>query len=484
VFAKHRIAPSRIINIDEKGFLIGRMPRTKRILSRQLYQKKQVRGVKQDGSREWISFLAAIVADGRALSPAIIFSGDSGYIRDAWIEDYCPNSSIRALFASTESGWINSDLALDWLEKIVEPETRAEGGKFRLLLLDGHATHVTTNLIEFCAANRIILGLLPPHSTHKLQPLDVGIFGPLASAYSAALESKLSSLPLAGSISKGDFWQIFEAAWLKAANPTNVVSSFESTGIHPYQPMKTLGRLPSQIEPVKLESKASLNSKSRAVRQDLRKAGLYQLPVIQELLAVVDQATITEEVSKHLASQLEAELVRNKKKKPRSRPLLVPGLPESGKGIFLSPGKIALARETLNTEQARKEAEAQEKEDLKIQKQLAAAHKREADQLKREERAAAAAGRKVEKEKEAAERAERVAARKALAASQKEQKEAAKQARLDRKKASSSKEGSYEAPIDLAEALLLLEIEDQSMPSPAITTKIGRNIRRPTRFKD
>ena len=61
-------------NMDEKGFAIRVLRRSKRIFSRRQYKKKEVRQARQDGSREWVSLLATICADGTALPPGIIFA--------------------------------------------------------------------------------------------------------------------------------------------------------------------------------------------------------------------------------------------------------------------------------------------------------------------------------------------------------------------------------------------------------------------------
>ena len=51
------------------------------------------------------------------------------------------------------------------------------------LIFDGHASHKTPEMKELAFQNNILLYCLPPHSIHKLQPLDVGIFGPLQTAW-------------------------------------------------------------------------------------------------------------------------------------------------------------------------------------------------------------------------------------------------------------------------------------------------------------
>ena len=79
-----------------------------------------------------------------------------------------------ALYARSESGWIDFELFLTWLKKIlfkfVVPERPV------LLLTDGHKSHINLDVIDVCRENNIILFCLPPHTTHALQPLDVAVF--------------------------------------------------------------------------------------------------------------------------------------------------------------------------------------------------------------------------------------------------------------------------------------------------------------------
>ena len=56
----------------------------------------------QDGSKEFISLLACIYADGTALPPALIYKGDSGTLSDTWLEDWKIND--KAFFAVFSKG--------------------------------------------------------------------------------------------------------------------------------------------------------------------------------------------------------------------------------------------------------------------------------------------------------------------------------------------------------------------------------------------
>jgi DDE superfamily endonuclease len=61
------------------------------------------------------------------------------------------------------------------------------GRSRRLLIVDEYSSHINMAFITAADDRRIILLILPPHSTHRLQPLDVGLFSPLAKAYTKGL---------------------------------------------------------------------------------------------------------------------------------------------------------------------------------------------------------------------------------------------------------------------------------------------------------
>src|ERR1700754_3292381 len=122
----------------------------KRIVSIQQLRKKKILGSNQDGSREFISLLAAICADGTTLPPALIYQGESNDLQDTWLEDF-DGSSEEAYFSVSKKGWTNEELGFSWLSKIFEPRTRAKSeNAYRLLLVDGHSSHVNLRFIEFC----------------------------------------------------------------------------------------------------------------------------------------------------------------------------------------------------------------------------------------------------------------------------------------------------------------------------------------------
>jgi len=116
-----------------------------------------------------------------------------------------------------------------------------------LLILNGHKSHVLIPFIEYCEAYKIVPLCLPPHSTHILQPLDVGIFGPLSRAYKKRLND--TTLYGALAISKQEFLEIYQAIHSQAISLTNIASAWRAIGLIPYDPSAVLSKIQLETPP-------------------------------------------------------------------------------------------------------------------------------------------------------------------------------------------------------------------------------------------
>ncbi|KAJ5267937.1 hypothetical protein N7478_010745 [Penicillium angulare] len=168
-------------NFDETGFAMG-LTATAKVITRTEYYGKLA--LLQPGNREWVTVIECISAAGYVLSPYIIFKHKSlnlawaeGLLQD-WILDNSPN------------GWTSDEISLCWLQKALISDISHSQGGYQFLVLDGHSSHLTPKFDEICAANNIIPIYMPPHSSHLLQPLDVGCFAVLKRAYGRLVESK------------------------------------------------------------------------------------------------------------------------------------------------------------------------------------------------------------------------------------------------------------------------------------------------------
>lgn len=84
--------------------------------------------------------------DGAALPPALIYKGESADLHDSWVEDFLETD--EAYFATSSNGWSPNDLGLQWLDKVFNRHTKDKAGnRRRLLLVDGHSSHVNVKFI-------------------------------------------------------------------------------------------------------------------------------------------------------------------------------------------------------------------------------------------------------------------------------------------------------------------------------------------------
>jgi hypothetical protein len=129
---------------------------------------KQLIGTSQNGNRENITLMAIICADGSRISPGLIYQSEAGLIQDTWLDNFDENGEI-AYFAATQKGWTNENVGLYWLEYIFNRHTKVKAGNHRrLLIVNSHNSHVNMRFINYCDQNRILLAILPSHSTHRL----------------------------------------------------------------------------------------------------------------------------------------------------------------------------------------------------------------------------------------------------------------------------------------------------------------------------
>ncbi len=159
----------------------------------------------QPGDREWVTVIEAINACGWCLPAFIIFKGKVHLI--LWYEN--TNLLTDWVIALSENGWTNNELGLKWLTDIFHKHTVARTiGKYRLLILDGHGSHATPEFDKFCADHSIITLCMPAHSSHLLQPLDVGCFSTLKRSY-GRLVAEYIRLGI-NHIDKAEFLPIFQ----------------------------------------------------------------------------------------------------------------------------------------------------------------------------------------------------------------------------------------------------------------------------------
>jgi DDE superfamily endonuclease/helix-turn-helix, Psq domain/Tc5 transposase DNA-binding domain len=231
------IDPDDIYNFDETGFAMGLIATAKVVTRAECYGR---RAVLQPGNREWVTAIECISASGWALPPCIIFKCKT------YDQSWGDNLPRDWHFEVSPNGWTSDEIGLRWLENVFIPSTSSRTkGKYRLLILDGHGSHLTPKFDKICSENNVIPICMPAHSSHLLQPLDVGCFAVLKRSYGRLVETQMR-LGF-NHIDKFDFLEAYPFARDEAYKFDTIKSSFAATGLVPYDPNRVISKLDIQL---------------------------------------------------------------------------------------------------------------------------------------------------------------------------------------------------------------------------------------------
>ena len=235
----HGLQAFQIFNMDEKGFLMGLVAKAKVPCRRGRRNPR----VTHDGKRELVTVVESISGAGYALTPFVINKGAGHYL--GWYRNLTTKQK-KWHFSYSPRGWIDDYLALKWLEEVFDPQSAELVGNPnlpRLLVFDGHGSHITYEFVEYCIQHNILLLCLPSHSTHLLQPLDVGLFGPYQHFYRLEVDKYMRSGQNRQGIKKATFIPFLAEAREQTFLRSTIQQAFAATGICPLNPRRVLGKV-------------------------------------------------------------------------------------------------------------------------------------------------------------------------------------------------------------------------------------------------
>lgn len=212
--------PQLVFNCDETG--LSSCPQNgKRVIAARgarLVQKLQ------PGERGSLTtVLVCSSATGELIPPFIIFKGSPP---DG--SDFPKDSHL----CGSKSAYIDSGLFIEFLKHFNKHRPKIPGKKC-LLILDGHSSHLSVESLEFCSENEIELICLPPHSSHRLQPLDTHFNKSFKSLWAIAVSEHLRNHEKV-TLTKWDFGSCFEKVWgSMLLNRGLMVNAFQHCGLFP-----------------------------------------------------------------------------------------------------------------------------------------------------------------------------------------------------------------------------------------------------------
>lgn len=219
----YSLQPQHIWNTDETGLSTVHIP--PKILAER--GSKQVGGMTSGERGQNVTMIAAINAIGNSIPPMFIFP--RVHFKTHMLKGAPPGS----VGAANPSGWSTEAIFVQFLEhfiKYAKPSTEEP----HLLILDNHETHISINCVQKAKDAGVVLLTIPPHTSHKLQPLDRTVYGPFKLYYNHAMNEWMSTPGNDGKpITIYDVAELAGKAYEAAFTPKNITSGFKSTGIVP-----------------------------------------------------------------------------------------------------------------------------------------------------------------------------------------------------------------------------------------------------------
>ena len=120
---------------------------------------------------------------------------------------------------------MTSSLFLNVMEYFVK-HSNASINNQALLIMYNHESHLSIDAIEYAKQHEVTLLTIHLHCSHKLQPLDVSVYGPFKSYYSSALNAQLRQKP-GVPLTIYDISGLVKIAHEKAMTPTNIIVGFK-----------------------------------------------------------------------------------------------------------------------------------------------------------------------------------------------------------------------------------------------------------------
>ncbi|XP_037047986.1 uncharacterized protein LOC119082540 [Bradysia coprophila] len=214
----------RVFNMDEKGFILS--PKNEVVLAKR--GQRAVYNRSQNDEKECVTALLGGNAAGIQTPPMLVYA----YKR-------MPSNILLNLPADwsvgiSDNGWQTQNTFMDYISNVFCKWLTESNIKLPVILfIDGHKSHISLTLSEFCSAHQIELVALYPNATHIIQPMDVVVFKPLGAAWEIKLKDWKINHEFA-KIDKKDIAPILSES-IKAVDYAGLLQTgFKRCGLFPF----------------------------------------------------------------------------------------------------------------------------------------------------------------------------------------------------------------------------------------------------------
>ncbi|XP_011859116.1 PREDICTED: uncharacterized protein LOC105556631 [Vollenhovia emeryi] len=320
--------PHKMWNIDETGLTNVHKPN--RVISRRT--RKQVGAITSAERGTTVSMCLAVNVAGVKAPPYLVFP------RTNFQSYFLNGGPPGACGGANPTGFMNSENFLDFIHKFRAHVNCSKDNPI-LLLLDNHVSHRTLDVLKYCRENGVHV-LSFPHTSHRLQPLDVSVFFPFKNAANQMCADWVTSHP-GRPMQIFDLPPIFHRALQIGATVVNIQSGFRGSGVYPFDrhifqdidfmPSSTTDRpytlaeiFPDNNIPISADVELSHNRSQQ--KHNTREAKKQATEVRKEASAAKKQAAAQKKIDtavKKALKEKEKQAAKDKqatKKKPSAQP--------------------------------------------------------------------------------------------------------------------------------------------------------------------
>lgn len=222
VMDRYGFTAADIWNVDETG--VSTVLKPNKIVAAK--GKRNV-GAMTSGERGTnVTVVTAVSALGNAVPPMFVFP------RKQFKTHFLNGGPPECIGAGNASGWVTDEEFYQFMQHLIK-YVRPSIERPVLLVLDNHSSHLNVKTLTLAKENGVVMLSFPPHCSHKLQPLDVSVFGPFKKYCAAAQDAWLRNNP-GKTLTIYDIPKIIADSLPFAQTSINIVNGFRKTGIFPY----------------------------------------------------------------------------------------------------------------------------------------------------------------------------------------------------------------------------------------------------------
>lgn len=224
VLKRKEYQPQQIWNVDETG--LSTVQNVPKILAPKGI--KQLASMTSNERGTKVTMIGGVNGAGNSVPPLFVFP--RVHFKPHMLKGAPPGS----VGAASPSGWSNETIFISYMEHFIH-HVKPGPNNPQILIMDNHESHYSPEIIAKCKEHHISVVTLPPHCSHKMQPLDKSVYGPFKSFYNRAMNDWMNSPGNAGRpVSIYEVAELAGVAYELAFTMKNITSGFRSTGIVPF----------------------------------------------------------------------------------------------------------------------------------------------------------------------------------------------------------------------------------------------------------